>query len=105
MKDIFAESLENLREFGKNKDEYGSIRFVEVVNGRTHQIEVALTQDPYIDGPANGTPVFKAHGIDGGGNEYEIEWEVVENWEELAEQGDDQALVEDWDMPSSVEKI
>lgn len=64
-----------------------------------------LTQQPYIDGPANGEPIFKALAVDDDGNEYEVEWDVVENWEEVAENGDDQELVEDWDKPSSVTKI
>ncbi|MFA8439285.1 hypothetical protein [Pueribacillus sp. YX66] len=67
--------------------------------------EFTLTQQPYIDGPSGGEPIFKAMAIDTDGNEYEVEWEVVDNWEEVAENGDDQELVEDWSAPSNVTKI
>lgn len=64
--------------------------------------EYALTQQAYIDGLADETPIYKSHGIDREGNEYEFEWEVVENWELIE---DEQEMVEDWDKPVSVEKI
>lgn len=64
--------------------------------------EYALTQQPYIDGPADGTPYYRAMAVDAEGNEYEVEWEVVEYWEKIE---DEQEMVEDWDTPVSVEKI
>lgn len=64
--------------------------------------ELALTQDPYIDGPTGEKPVYKALAQDAEGNEYEVEWEVREDWEEIE---DEQEMVEDWEKPVSVEQI
>lgn len=64
--------------------------------------EYALKQQPYIDGPADETPVYKSTAVDQEGNEFEVEWEVVENFEEIE---DEQEMVEDWDKPASVEAI
>lgn len=72
---------------------------------RYELVEVAITQNPYFDGVREEKPVFKAAGVDCDGNEFEITWDVVENWEEVAEQGDDQQMVEDWDAPSKIEAI
>ncbi len=60
-----------------------------------------LTQDAYIDGPAEGTPYYRAMAIDQEGNEYEVTWEVVENWEQI----EDESEMCDWDSPASVEKM
>ncbi|MBP1971562.1 hypothetical protein J2Z83_003713 [Virgibacillus natechei] len=120
MEDIFANSLESIREFEGAKKQHGAIRGVTGTratstgaanNGgdklaeRTQEVvttEIALTQQAYIDGLADETPIYKAHGIDREGNEYEVEWEVVENWDLIE---DEQEMVEDWDKPVSVDKI
>ena len=62
--------------------------------------EYTLTQQAYIDGPADGTPVYKATAVDQEGNEYEVEWEVRENWEEIEDESD----MCDWENPVSVER-
>src|SRR5690625_1725417 len=103
---IFEKDLENKRAFTEAKEEYGSITspvFYEILNGEERYIdtEVALTQQAYIDGPADETPFYKASGIDKEGNEYEIEWSVKENWEQI----EDEEEMCDWDSPVSVEKI
>lgn len=60
--------------------------------------EFALTQQAYVDGPANGTPYYKASAVDQKGNEYEVTWEVVENWEQV----EDESEMCDWDNPVEV---
>lgn len=107
-------------EFIEGKKEYGSVKTKvvhrEVPASNTHNayaeyrtIEVALTQQPYIvegfkretyDLPLDEEkPFYIASGIDADGNEYEIAWEVVENFEDIE---DEQEMVEDWDKPASV---
>lgn len=65
------------------------------------RIEVSLKQHPYIDGPANWKPVYKVAGIDETDNEYEIEWEVKNNWGEIEVEQE----MCNWDYPVSVERI
>lgn len=63
-----------------------------------------LTQDAYLDSDfSNGyeRPIYTARAIDAEGNEYEIDWEPVEGWEEF----DDESNCCDWDKPESVTKI
>lgn len=67
--------------------------------------EFTLTQQPYIHGVIGKEPFFIAEATDSEGNLYQVIWEVVENWEEVAENGDDQELVEDWEKPTNVKKI
>ena len=64
--------------------------------------EDALTQQPYIDGPADDIPYYRAMAVDAAGDEYEVKWEVVENWEKIE---DEQEMVEDWESPVSVKKL
>lgn len=64
--------------------------------------EYPLTQQPYIDGLADSTPYYRAMAVDAAGDEYEVEWEVVENWEKIE---DEQEIVEDWESPVSVRKL
>src|SRR5699024_8267464 len=89
-------------------EEHGAVKMRKYLNtvpetmthaeyDRHELVEVAITQDPYIDGVRGEAPVFKAAGVDCDGNEFKITWDVVENWEEVAEHGDDQQMVEDWD--------
>jgi len=57
--------------------------------------EITLTQDPYIVGIANERPVYKAHAADLNGNEYFVEWDVVDEWESIEDESD----MCDWDSP------
>lgn len=115
MEDIFANAMENMGNFEDAKEKNGSI---EVVTGsrkvtvapnngegghyyQDKTTEIALTQQAYIDGPADGTPIYKATGIDQHGNNYEVTWEVVENWEQI----EDEQEMCDWDQPARIEKI
>lgn len=105
MTDIFQEGLEQIERFKEAKDENGSVSSVKAFEKGewpTVNSEIALTQQPYIDGPADGTPHYKAAGIDQGGNEYEVKWEVRDNWEEIE---DESEMVENWDEPDSITKI
>ncbi|WP_019156825.1 hypothetical protein [Robertmurraya massiliosenegalensis] len=61
---------------------------------------IRLTQNAYLDG-THENPYYSANGIDAEGNEYEITWDVVENWKEL----EDESECCDWDEPKSVEQI
>lgn len=105
MTDIFQEELEQIGRFNEAKDANGSVSSVKVfANGNwpAVNLEIALTQQPYIDGPANSTPIYKAAGIDQSGNEYEVEWEVKDNWKDIE---DEQEMVDNWDEPDSIKKI
>lgn len=119
MTDIFQESLENIRKFEENKEKHGSV--IGVTGKRTistgaannggdklveysHEdvkTELALTQEAYIDGPANGKGFFTAHAIDKDGNEYDVYWDIKEGMEDA----EDMQEMCDWDNPSNVEKI
>lgn len=59
---------------------------------------ITLTQDPYIDGPADECPVYKAHGTDEDGNEYIVAWNVVDGYEDI----EDESEMCEWDNPSGV---
>lgn len=66
--------------------------------------EYTLTQEAYAAGSANGVPYFQATAVDAEGNEYEVTWDVRDNWEEIAATGDDSEMC-DWDAPVSVEAV
>ena len=95
--DVFEETKELFRQFDEAKEENGSVEYTK--EGYMGSREIALTQQPYIDGPAGERPVYKASAIDQGGRQYEITWEVVDNWEEIE---DEQQMVDDWDAPSEI---
>ena len=107
MEDIFERDLENKRRFAELKEKFGyvvtEIEFLKTENTTYVQsdITVALSQQAYIDGSAVERPIYKASGVDSEGNEYEIEWEVFENWEQI----EDMQEMCDWDIPVSVERI
>lgn len=63
--------------------------------------EYTLTQDAYIDGSADETPYYRAMAEDAEGNEYEVFWDVLENWKEI----EDEQEMCDWDNPAKVELI
>ena len=83
--------------FEENNGKYGTIN----LNESTNHLNIALTQLPYIDGSTDEVPVYRAHGIDKEGNEYEIQWDVVENWKEI----DDEQEMCNWDNPANVDKL
>jgi DNA-binding Xre family transcriptional regulator len=89
-----------LNEFYKKLEEENKMEKVKF-EGR----EYTLTQDAYLDGLPGETPIFKAAAVDSEGDDFEVTWDVVDNWEEVAELGDDQAMVEDWGSPVSVERL
>ncbi|MNH75587.1 hypothetical protein D3C73_278310 [compost metagenome] len=60
--------------------------------------EIALTQDPFIDGVAGERPMYKAHGIDGDGQEYLITWAVFDNYQEI----EDESEMCNWDKPIGI---
>lgn len=64
--------------------------------------EIKLTQDPYIDGVAGERPYYRAVGKDAEGKEYEVIWNVVDNWEEIE---DEEEMVKEWDIPAKVIKL
>lgn len=110
MKNFF--SGDPVEEFKQGEKEHGTITLKEHFSRNkaidmvmAKEKEVAITQEPYVDGKRDEKPVFKASGVDADGNKYEITWDVVDNWEEVAEHGDNQQMVEDWDSPVSVEEI
>jgi hypothetical protein len=61
-----------------------------------------LTQQPYIDGAADETPYYRASAEDTEGNDHEVTWEVVDNWEQIE---DEQEMVEDWEKPVNITRI
>jgi len=63
--------------------------------------EYALEQQAYIDGVQGREPYYKATAVDKNGNQYEVAWDVVENWEQI----DDEEEMCDWDNPVSADKI
>ena len=65
--------------------------------------EYTLTQEAYIDGPAGEDPVFRAAAVDSDGNDFLVEWNIRENWKEIAETGDNTEMC-DWDTPASVDR-
>ncbi|ALX50486.1 hypothetical protein AOX59_18965 [Lentibacillus amyloliquefaciens] len=75
------------------KNENGSVK--------ENETEIAISQQPYIDGPADEKPIYRALGIDQEGNEYEVKWEVVDYWQAL----EDESEMCDWDSPAEVEAI
>src|SRR5690625_367048 len=106
MTDIFENDLTNKRNFADAKEANGSVESTSIFEGENPDdlpvnLEVALTQQAYIEGNTNERPVYKANGIDSEGNEYEVTWEVVDNWEEI----EDEQEMCDWDIPVSIEKI
>ncbi|MFJ5713101.1 helix-turn-helix domain-containing protein [Neobacillus sp. NPDC093127] len=64
--------------------------------------EITLTQDPYIDGVPGREPYYRAVGIDAEGNEYNVVWNVVDNYEEIE---DESEMVADWGKPFDVIKL
>jgi hypothetical protein len=59
---------------------------------------ITLTQDAYIDGPADERPIYKAHGVDEEGNEYIVTWDVVDGYEEIT----DESEMCDWKHPIGI---
>lgn len=103
MTNIFEQANERLQKFEQEKEQNGMVKSVKAFEENDYQFvnqEIALTQKPYIDG--SETPVYKAHGIDNVGNEYELEWEVVDNWEQIE---DEQEMVANWEEPNYITKI
>lgn len=92
MKNIFAEGLECIRKFEEAKEKFGMV--VSTQNGYR---EIALTQQPYIDGPI-GDAVFRASGIDAEGTDYEIYWAIKEGMENA----EDMQEMCDWDNPAEI---
>lgn len=85
---------ENSKEETKMKDQgFGTVEF----EGK----EYTLKQQAYIDGKADERPYYRAMAVDQEGNEHEVTWDVVDNWEEI----EDESESCDWDEPESVEKI
>ncbi|MBO2943598.1 hypothetical protein JJQ72_06350 [Paenibacillus sp. F411] len=60
--------------------------------------EITLKQEPYIDGPAGETPIYKAQASDAEGNEYFVTWAAVEGWENI----EDESEMCDWDHPTGL---
>lgn len=104
MEDIFTESMEFIKAFNQAKEENGSVESVNLFE-KGHDLpvnlEVALMQRAYIDGPVDETPYYKAAGIDQEGNEYEVKWNVVDGWEYI----EDEQEMCNWDDPESIDKI
>lgn len=95
------------KKFYEYKKEFGSVTTRKAYeNGNfPHVMELALKQAPYLDGFADEPPVFRASAVDEEGNEYEVEWEVKDNWEEIAKHSDDQEMVENWEEPDVITEI
>lgn len=53
-------------------DKFGTVTFKSV--------EVAISQQPYLDVASSGHPVYKACGIDAKGFEYDIQWDVKDEF-------------------------
>lgn len=64
-------------------------------------IIITLTQNPYIVGHRDERPVYKAHAADGNGNEYVVEWNVVDRWQEIEDESD----MCNWDSPSYIKAL
>lgn len=104
MTNIFEQDLKAKKAFANAKEENGSVESTNLFERGEHEfvnLEVALTQQAYIDGNADERPVYKANGIDPEGEEYEVTWDVVDNWEEI----EDEEEMCDWDNPVSIEKV
>ena len=65
--------------------------------------DYTLTQEAYMAG-THDQPHYEAHAVDADGNEYMVQWDVVDNWQEIAETGDQSDMC-DWDNPASVEAL
>lgn len=63
-----------------------------------------LVREPMIAG-LHEEPVFKATAKNLLGELYEVTWELVDDWKELAVHGDNSILVEDWTQATSVKPI
>ena len=55
-----------------NNSKYGEV----VING----VLVTLTQQAYPDG-TNDAPRYRAHAVDGEGNDYRVEWQTTAAWD------------------------
>lgn len=78
--------------FNDFKKKFGSV----VYRG----VELALTQDPYPDGPVGGDWCFRANAMDNVGNLWHITWDPIpdaDEWDDYYNQ------VEDWDRPADAE--
>lgn len=82
-----------IEKYVEENNNYGTVEF----EGKQY----TLTQQPYIDGKMDDRPYYKAIAVDKNGNEHEVVWDVVDNWEEI----EDESESCDWDEPESVEKI
>lgn len=67
--------------------DYGTVEY----NGKT----LTLTQDAYLDHDRHNLqlPVYRAHAVDEDGNDYRVQWHVVDGWQEM----DDESDRCDWD--------
>ncbi|WP_054955033.1 hypothetical protein [Paenibacillus dakarensis] len=67
------------------------------IEGKT----ITLMQDPYIDGPIDERPIYKALGVDEEGKECIVVWQVVDGYEEIT----DESSMCDWENPSGIMKF
>lgn len=63
--------------------------------------ELRTTENPQIDGEEGERPVYRATALDADQNEYEVTWDVYDEWEEIT----DESSICDWDNPVSVTKL
>lgn len=80
--------------FEKSAKRYGTIEW--------DGVELAITQDPYPDGPVGGDWCFRASAMDRAGNLWHITWDPIPDVDECLDYG---SQVEDWDKPDSAEMV
>ena len=62
---------------------------------------VYLTQEAYLAG-ANEAPHYEAAATDMDGNQYQVRWSILEDYDPAQDQEDAAC---DWDKPESIEKL
>jgi hypothetical protein len=93
-----------------NKEEEREMNYkeMEIRNGAVttdNGIKVYLTQQAEITGTIDDT-YYTAYGVDKNGNEYVVEWNTTEEWDNLPDEAqEDQSNACDWDNPRSIERV
>ena len=69
--------------------------------------EIELTQDAYITSinGQEGTEYYTAHAQDANGNEYMVNWEIIDYWRDKLEECDDESNLCDWDNPTDIKRL
>lgn len=81
---------------------------MEIMNGAVTTedgTKVYLIQQAEIAGTIDDT-YYTAYGVDKNGNEYVVEWDTTEYWDNLPDEAQgDQSIACDWENPRRVERM